>query len=33
MQLIPRGPAGFPQVYVVDPDGNVIELNAARLAP
>ena len=24
------GPAGFPQVYVMDPDGNVIEINAAR---
>ncbi|MFN4142435.1 VOC family protein [Aestuariivirga sp.] len=22
------GPAGFPQVYVMDPDGNVIEVNA-----
>jgi glyoxylase I family protein len=24
------GPAGFPQAYVMDPDGNVIEINAAR---
>jgi glyoxylase I family protein len=27
----PRATAGFPQVYVLDPDRNVIELNAARL--
>ncbi len=26
-----RGTAGFPQVYVLDPDRNVIEINAARL--
>jgi catechol 2,3-dioxygenase-like lactoylglutathione lyase family enzyme len=25
------GPAGFPQVYVMDPDGNVIEINAGAL--
>ncbi|WP_181702721.1 VOC family protein [Chthonobacter albigriseus] len=23
-----HGPAGFPQVYVLDPDGHVVELNA-----
>lgn len=29
MILKRSGPAGFPQVYVMDPDGNVIEINAA----
>ena len=29
MRLNPSGPAGFPQIYVLDPDDNVIELNAA----
>jgi glyoxylase I family protein len=27
----PTGTAGFPQLYVVDPDRNVIEINAERL--
>lgn len=27
----PTGTAGFPQIYVMDPDCNVIEVNAARL--
>ena len=27
----PTGTAGFPQVYVLDPDRNVIEINAAQL--
>ena len=27
----PRGRAGFPQVFLLDPDRHVIELNAARL--
>ena len=27
----PKGTAGFPQVYVLDPDRNVIEINAERL--
>ena len=31
MRLSPAGPAGFPQIYVLDPDGNVIEINAERL--
>ena len=31
MRLNPRGPAGFPQIYVLDPDDNVIEINAAAL--
>ena len=29
MRLNPTGPAGFPQIYVLDPDDNVIEINAA----
>jgi glyoxylase I family protein len=24
-----HGPAGFPQVYVLDPDGHVVEINAS----
>ena len=31
MRLSPAGPAGFPQIYILDPDANVIEINAARL--
>jgi glyoxylase I family protein len=31
MRLNPSGPAGFPQIYVLDPDDNVIEINAATL--
>jgi catechol 2,3-dioxygenase-like lactoylglutathione lyase family enzyme len=31
MRLSPSGPAGFPQIYVLDPDRNVIEINAERL--
>jgi catechol 2,3-dioxygenase-like lactoylglutathione lyase family enzyme len=31
MRLSPRGAAGFPQIYVLDPDDNVIEINAAVL--
>lgn len=27
----PTGTAGFPQVYLLDPDRNVIEINAAKL--
>jgi len=27
----PTGKAGFPQLYILDPDRNVIELNAERL--
>ena len=27
----PRGAAGFPQLFLLDPDGHVIELNAERL--
>jgi glyoxylase I family protein len=33
MRLVesPRARAGFPQIYLLDPDRNIIELNAARL--
>ena len=31
MRLSPTGPAGFPQIYVLDPDDHVIEINAAAL--
>jgi glyoxylase I family protein len=27
----PRGVAGFPQIYILDPDRNVVEINAERL--
>jgi glyoxylase I family protein len=28
MRINPRGRAGFPQIYILDPDRNVIEINA-----
>jgi glyoxylase I family protein len=31
MRLSPEGPAGFPQIYILDPDRHVIEINAAKL--
>lgn len=31
MKLNPRATAGFPQIYILDPDRNVIEINAERL--
>jgi glyoxylase I family protein len=31
MKVSPRPTAGFPQIYVLDPDRNVIEINAERL--
>jgi glyoxylase I family protein len=31
MRLNPAGAAGFPQIYILDPDRNVIEINAERL--
>ena len=31
MRLQPEGTAGFPQVYILDPDRHVIEINADRL--
>jgi catechol 2,3-dioxygenase-like lactoylglutathione lyase family enzyme len=30
MRLSPAGQAGFPQIYILDPDRNVIEINAER---
>jgi hypothetical protein len=27
----PTGKAGFPQIYLLDPDRNLIEINAERL--
>ncbi|MCI0393685.1 MAG: VOC family protein [Chloroflexi bacterium] len=32
MKENPRSTAGWPQLYIMDPDRNVIELNAERLA-
>jgi glyoxylase I family protein len=29
MRLNPRSTAGFPQIYILDPDRNVVEINAA----
>jgi len=31
MRLQPQATAGFPQIYILDPDRNVIEINAERL--
>jgi len=31
MRLQPHATAGFPQIYICDPDWHVIEINAARL--
>ena len=31
MKVSPKSSAGFPQIYITDPDNNVIELNAAHL--
>ncbi len=31
MRANPRATAGFPQIYIQDPDRNVIEINAERL--
>ena len=31
MRLNPKATAGFPQIYVLDPDDNLIEINAAKL--
>jgi catechol 2,3-dioxygenase-like lactoylglutathione lyase family enzyme len=30
MRLSPAGPAGFPQIYIMDPDRNLIEINATK---
>lgn len=32
MRVTLDGPTGFPQIHVMDPDRNVIEINAARIA-
>ncbi|MGV8841314.1 MAG: VOC family protein [Bauldia sp.] len=31
MKVNPKATAGFPQIYILDPDRNVIEINADRL--
>jgi len=31
MRINPRATAGFPQIYILDPDRNVIEINAREL--
>ena len=31
MKVSPHPTAGFPQIYILDPDRNVIEINAAEL--
>jgi len=31
MILQPHATAGFPQIYLCDPDGHVIEINSERL--
>jgi glyoxylase I family protein len=31
MRLQPHATAGFPQIYVLDPDRNMIEINAETL--
>jgi glyoxylase I family protein len=31
LKVSPHATAGFPQIYIVDPDRNVIEINAATL--
>jgi len=31
MKFSPRPTAGFPQIYILDPDRNVIEINAEKL--
>ena len=31
MKVSPHATAGFPQIYILDPDRNVIEINAAKL--
>jgi len=33
MKVSPRPTAGFPQIYILDPDRNVIEINAEQLDP
>jgi glyoxylase I family protein len=31
MQLRPKSPAGYPQIYILDPDRNIIEFNCETL--
>ena len=31
MQLRPNSPAGYPQIYIVDPDRNTIEFHCEKL--
>ena len=31
MRLSINGPTGFPQIYIMDPDRNVIEINAEKM--
>ena len=31
MRVSPRGPTGFPQIHLMDPDRNMLEINAATL--
>jgi len=31
--ISPRATAGFPQMYIMDPDRHVIEINSAKLSP
>jgi glyoxylase I family protein len=31
MKMNPQSPTGWPQLFITDPDGNVIEFNAAEL--
>ena len=31
MTVAPKAAAGFPQIYLMDPDRNVIEINSDRL--
>jgi glyoxylase I family protein len=30
MRVSVGGPAGFPQIHIMDPDGNIVEINAAE---
>jgi hypothetical protein len=32
MKVSPKAVAGFPQIYILDPDRHVVEINAERLA-
>ena len=30
MRVTPDGPTGFPQIHIMDPDRNIVEINAAE---